>query len=275
MASKDVVRFAVVDGDTAVSAVWRIWRNGRDVYVTPRSLANVLKTSLHASGRFRHAFVTAETADRFRPGGADRAFHKWVRSPQQKPGGTLLCQVILPERGLQRQPTAVPLPPNVKRLERPGQGFMWVVAVVETEPLFGMRAADPERSRVLTEWRTDARTTIWIIANKVPLTAGLNEQLSAFESRLRFTGEATPEHKSGLRAMLVQETTDSVGRLVDFAIDVDRLIATQRIRERAYYLWLNKSGRNWPDPLSNWCEAEEYERIALSYRQIVAPQTDP
>lgn len=260
MPNNDVVRLAVVDGDAAVSAIWRFWRNGRDVYIAPRSLANVLKTSLHSSGRFRHAFVTQESADRFRPRGADRAFHKWVRPTQQKPGGTLLCQVILPERGLQQPPTAGPVSLNVQRLERPGPGFMWVVAVVETDPRFGMSVSDPERSRILAEWHTDAGSTIWILANRVPLTDALNDQISRFESRLNFSGEPTAEQTFGLHAMLVQQSTDNVGRLIDFAIDVVRLTAARHIRERAYYLWLNQAGRDWPDAVSNWCEAEEYER---------------
>jgi hypothetical protein len=39
----------------------------------------------------------------------------------------------------------------------------------------------------------------------------------------------------------------------------------ERIRTRSYFHWLNKTGRQWQDPVANWLQAEEEERV-LAFR---------
>ncbi len=54
--NKQVLRFTVGRDFGPRSAVWCIWTNRDDVYVQSNYLGGAIKTSLHASGRFRHAF---------------------------------------------------------------------------------------------------------------------------------------------------------------------------------------------------------------------------
>jgi hypothetical protein len=74
------IRFAVVEGERALSSVWVAWRNKRDVYVAIRTIATKFKTSLHRSGTFRHAFVTDAESERFQRPGSDRAIAKYRSS---------------------------------------------------------------------------------------------------------------------------------------------------------------------------------------------------
>ena len=39
------------------SAVWRIWSQQNEIYLARRDIASELKTSLHSSGIYRHAFT--------------------------------------------------------------------------------------------------------------------------------------------------------------------------------------------------------------------------
>jgi hypothetical protein len=54
------VRFAIGDKQGARSSVWRIWKGRRkdDIYVAPRSVAGIMKGSLHASGHCHFAVTT-------------------------------------------------------------------------------------------------------------------------------------------------------------------------------------------------------------------------
>ena len=86
--SKHVVRFAAGEDPGAQSAVWRIFTHGDEIYVLPRYAGGELKTSLHASGNFRHAFSEASAARIV--GERDRAFRKW-REPPGEPGVVRCC----------------------------------------------------------------------------------------------------------------------------------------------------------------------------------------
>lgn len=100
MRRERAIRVGMAEDGVQLSAVWRIWLNGSDIYIAPRNATGAIKTSLHASGKFRHAFVTDEVAERFQPAGADRAFSKWGRPAPQVRGGTLLFQLLFPESEL-------------------------------------------------------------------------------------------------------------------------------------------------------------------------------
>src|SRR5687768_11158057 len=96
-----VARFAVVDDqDRPLSSIWRVWSDKHDVYAAVRKLGHEFKTSLHATGRYLHAFSTDAVAARFHEPGRDRAVLKWLRPDEQVPGGTLLLQIVIPEPGL-------------------------------------------------------------------------------------------------------------------------------------------------------------------------------
>jgi hypothetical protein len=78
------VRFAIGDEQGARSSVWRIWkgRGKDDIYVAPRSVAGIMKGSLHASGRC-HFAVTTQHYERISTGGGamlrERTITAWER----------------------------------------------------------------------------------------------------------------------------------------------------------------------------------------------------
>lgn len=62
---------------------WRVWSHGDDVYVAGAALANIVKVSLHASGRWRVAYTVEHMAsdDPLWPRDADRAAWKFEAPP--------------------------------------------------------------------------------------------------------------------------------------------------------------------------------------------------
>ena len=90
------IRFCVGPWDGRYSDVWRIWtdKGFGNVYLGVRSLAGVLKVSLHSSGRFRAAF-TKQYNDRLvsegKDASVDRAFMKWQK---RSPGNWEMLQAL-------------------------------------------------------------------------------------------------------------------------------------------------------------------------------------
>jgi hypothetical protein len=60
MRREKAIRIGIAQDGIQLSAVWRFWLQGSDVYAASRNIAGKIKTSLHRSGKFRHAFVTAD-----------------------------------------------------------------------------------------------------------------------------------------------------------------------------------------------------------------------
>jgi len=108
MSEDHAVRIAVAASGNQLSSTWRVWSDKNDVYLATRSLSSVFKTSLHASGLFRHAFVRIEDSDLHHGPGRDRAVSKWSRPAPQNPSGALLFQIIIPGAGLAPIPNHVP-----------------------------------------------------------------------------------------------------------------------------------------------------------------------
>jgi hypothetical protein len=238
-----VAQFAVVDDSgRLLSSVWRVWSHGSHVYAAVRGLTGQFKTSLHAGGRSRHAFVTDAAAERFREPGLDRAVLKWHRPDAQVPGATLLLQILMPEPGLAAYLPRYELPPTLIRLSRPPTNHVIYVSVVETA-----RAVSTEGPRfanhptaVLTSWRTSDGTVIWIVTHDAPLTEGNLSQLSHIEQLVTAAvdpavlDDAPGGPPSELRGFLLLDATDGVGRVIDLSMEfVRHARARQRVRENA------------------------------------------
>lgn len=88
------VRFAVGRPEGPRSAVWRLWTNQSDVYVSSRNVAVARKVSLHASGLWRAAYHGPGLV--FVDPGQDRAFDKWERPPEAVPGLTVALLIRVP-----------------------------------------------------------------------------------------------------------------------------------------------------------------------------------
>ncbi len=99
----EAIRFAVGEPLGRRSGVWRVWHSGEDVYVMARSLAGVIKASLHESGDCVAGF-TSEFAPQARAlgmlaHGASRQTISWARRPLNE-ALSLLLRIAFPESGL-------------------------------------------------------------------------------------------------------------------------------------------------------------------------------
>lgn len=225
---KQVIRLGVLDGQVALSSVWRIWRSKRDIYVAIRSIAGRFKTSLHGSGLFRHAFVSTDEAARFRAPGLDRAVVKWTRGSNQVPGGTLLFQIIIPGLGLEGRVFNYPPPSNLVTLDRPGPDQSLYVSVVETSPgavTSGPRMAD-QPTRTLARWQTEEGSVVWAVSHMSCLLEGCRLYIQQVHDRARLamrSGDrfaihdaSGDEHEpSELRGFVLLRPSDNVGQILD------------------------------------------------------------
>jgi hypothetical protein len=224
----NVARVAVADDSGCLlSSIWRIWSSGNDVYIAVRSLGGIFKTSLHASGQYRHAFVNTSEAERFLPPGRDRAVLKWTRPDQQVPSGTLLFQVVIPESGLASYLPHYEIPKDLTRLAQPPVNHVTYVSVVETEAgvnTEGPKFAD-QPTDVIASWAADTGTRLWTVAHQAPLTeeniAVLAQARAAM--RLKWNKDILRDRKdeppSELRSFLLLKSPDGVGRVLDISAE--------------------------------------------------------
>ena len=116
------VRFGAGSEEGPRAGLWRLWTSpNSDVYLAVRTLAQVVKVSLHASGRWRVAFTDDEMASVVGgvSTGEDRAFQKWQRPPPAQHGFTMALQIAAPKPDIITPPvedqvevTWVPCPDN-------------------------------------------------------------------------------------------------------------------------------------------------------------------
>lgn len=95
------IRFGVKDKNNNRSSVWRVWTSKHpksDVYISSRSIAGILKTSLHESGLWRAAFTTQYSLKNV--GKTNRLIEEWPRPSQIQPGYTLAFRFIMPTNDL-------------------------------------------------------------------------------------------------------------------------------------------------------------------------------
>jgi hypothetical protein len=226
--NKQVVRFAVVDDQGCpLSSIWRIWSSGGETYIAVRSLANEFKTSLHKSGKYRHAFVNQGASDRFRTPGVDRAVHKWERPAEHVPGAALLFQVVLPEPGLAAYLPSYQLPDSLFRLTRPAPGRVLYVSVVESAP--GVETKGPtfadQPTTVISAWPMPSGETVWVVSHDAPMTDDNTRSLQELKKMIQGATstanllDAVGEPRSELRGFFLLSSPDGVGRVVDLSLE--------------------------------------------------------
>jgi hypothetical protein len=227
---RDIVRFAVVDGPLALSSVWVVWRNKRDVYVAIRTIAFKFKTSLHESGQFRHAYVSDAEAERFQRKGCDRAIAKWRRPPEQVPGGTLVFQVLIPGCELGGKILKYPLPNKLVPLNRPSETEVAYVSIIETGPeavTNGPQMAEGTTTR-LAKWNTEEGGSIWVVSHSGSLSDGNRAYIAHYHELARAVvrgGERAAIHEqpgddpSELRAVVTMRPSAGVGQIIDLNLE--------------------------------------------------------
>jgi hypothetical protein len=179
MAPKTAVRVAVGHDFGPRSNVWRIWTTRDEVYVAARSLAGDIKTSLHSSGLFRHAF-TAESKSQFVPQG-DRAWFKWNEPTASAQGARLILEIVIPTDEL----TAPAVEPSahekskIALVDPAPAGEMTVLSILITDPGvvvpgFPVPEGNPP-ALLLASWPLQARGTVWVVGSHQSLDDGFRE----------------------------------------------------------------------------------------------------
>jgi hypothetical protein len=157
------------------SAVWRIWTQKNEVYVAPRSLGGEIKTSLHASGRWRRALRTP----------LDR--HSFLLVTGQRPpefvnGATLALRIIVAADELTAPGVEPPAKEKAKTelFAAPPSGWVSYLALVLAAP---GRPVDghprPERgdSVLLGSWALGSGEMLWVVGHHQPLLPEQRDQI--------------------------------------------------------------------------------------------------
>jgi hypothetical protein len=145
------------------SSVWRFWVTKDEIYVAARDLGGEVKTSLHSSGRYRHAF-SQEARSPFAPSG-DRAWFKWKEPTDFAKGGRLLIEIDVPTNELTRPQEEPSLGDKAKVLlvDPAPAGQISTVSLVVTEPGIRLGPNPDQTSWLLAVWPTPDARIVWII----------------------------------------------------------------------------------------------------------------
>jgi hypothetical protein len=120
------------------SSVWAVFANSSssDVYVTARTIAGVEKYSLHASGDWRHQWVSREAARQY--GGTDeRIKQRWPRPEAAENGWTKGLSIWVPHGHLQEMPLPDTQPAITHWLREAPEGKMTGIHVAIVRPDLG------------------------------------------------------------------------------------------------------------------------------------------
>jgi hypothetical protein len=177
--SRRAVRVAVGHDFGRRSNVWRIWTARDEIYVAARSVAGEIKTSLHSSGLFRHAF-TSEAKSQFVPDG-DRAWFKWNEPASSAQGSRLILEIVIPTDEL-TEPTKEPPAEDKAKIvlldPAPG-GEMTVISLVITPPgleVHGFPAPEMNPpAALIASWPLPTRGTLWVVGSHQVLDDGFRE----------------------------------------------------------------------------------------------------
>lgn len=219
-----IVRFAVGYNDRgALSSVWRIWkdRNKDDIYVAPRSVAGVLKGSLHASG-LCHFAVTAQHHARLPSAAGSRRITAWRRQATPTDGFVKVASILFASEFLSRN--CAPIGREISLINPPEPGKAIIVDL-----LFARLAGEP---LIMPHQRDLGRCTL-STGEQFLIIAGLVDDFDAGLFRRHFSPlqEATIPgfiierenvDRDDLRgAILLPDLGDGVLKIVDIGQDFD------------------------------------------------------
>ena len=104
------IRFAVGSPSGLRSTSWRIWsaRNTQDVYMAPRKMAGIKKTSFHKSGSWSYSFISSEKVLSQLPENVSRHTDIWQRPESLGGGWWRGYEIIVPWTELRRWPDREP-----------------------------------------------------------------------------------------------------------------------------------------------------------------------
>jgi hypothetical protein len=210
-----------------LSSTWQLWSADNEVYVSVQGLTDKFKSSLHSSGKHRHAFVSQAQSDLHRPEGVDRAVFKWDATSGSTGTNPLLFQVLIPEPGLGTN-VSVTAADDVFGLPRPKENELAILSVCKTScsQKFQVSAA------VLDTWQLPCGDTIHVLSHvDVQTEENIRTWLAFIEQNDAFADPGPSIDEKGqfdLRGELILDLGDQVGRVLDIGVREFAMWATFR-----------------------------------------------
>jgi hypothetical protein len=202
-----VIRFAVGSPEEAYSAVWTLFTQGNDVYLSGRLMGRYLKVSLHAKDVWRFAWT--KESEILMEGTGDRVIHRWRRPPQFRPGWTRGVSVVVPWTPIGRHFPAIDAPAGkpVQWLRPPAPEHKIVFTVLFSAPEAPegtwesiREPGDRNLGRIILPNGQD----VHVAARRAPLelTEKAEAQKLANELHINLAADASPENIRGASAIV-------------------------------------------------------------------------
>lgn len=212
-------RFAVGNRSGRRSSTWLVVtkKNSRDVYLAVQSISSLMKVSLHESGVWRSAWLTAENAAPYidatkQPFTDPRLLDKWSKPAPFAPGWTRGYQVRVHESDLAKNRAAEQGAITFAPTPSPGKGMFIEVLLGEPHaPLLNIANAV-----TLGELRGSDESQVHVFAHEVDLAP---EHLASADAlRPRMTKEALEALPRSARCLV--HGNDEVGNRfgIEFAL---------------------------------------------------------
>jgi hypothetical protein len=226
MSRKNAIRIVVGTDFGPRSNVWRIWTQNNELYVAGRSVAHELKTSLHSSGIYRHAFTGTAKPTYIANPDADRVLFRWTQPPLAEPGFRWLLEILMPTAELTIPKSEPPESEKTKPqlIDPAPDGHATVLTIVETAPNLEVdgfpRPEGNPPAALVHKWTLPDQRTIWVVASHQPLSdefwAMVADARTQMQQQLSASNvEPTGEH---LRLMFTTHVDDmSLVRFLDLA----------------------------------------------------------
>lgn len=172
------LRFQIVASDGRRSDVWRVWSDGSDVYLAPRSKGEDFKISLHASGWWRIAFTRkyAEKMDRLGTWNSDRCLEKLRKPAQHGPGFTRAVCLYFPDTELRVRAGARQETAEVVQVPGPSNNRTRIINLIFADPEWRLTSAGAyEGATALVSWPLSNRENLWVIHFEQDGLCGLDQ----------------------------------------------------------------------------------------------------
>jgi hypothetical protein len=165
------------------SAVWRFWanKNASCVYVATRTIAGVQKYSLHQSGDWRHAWVSAEAALRH-TGSPDRVIDRWRRPAAVARGWTPALSIWVPHNELSDIIGVDRAADGVDFLPEPKPGTVAGLRVMIVQP--GLGTVNLERAVPVCGFLLANGEVMVVVVTAVDLTTEIAGRIDAERARI-------------------------------------------------------------------------------------------
>jgi hypothetical protein len=226
---RNALRFTAGTDFGPRAAVWHVLAHGDEIYVQSRYAGGEIKTSLHKSGDFRHAFPR-EKASRW-VGHGDRVIEKW-QEPTPEPGNArLLLEVRMPTDEL-TTPAEEPdeaEKARIKLIDPAPAGWETVVSLYMLTPgdedIGGTGHAKLGRGELelIENWRLPTRGRLLIFASHQPLPPEFPGQIAEARADIarQLVDFRRPPETGHSRLMLMAHSDETdVASYIDLAADL-------------------------------------------------------